>query len=81
MKNGEKGRTVKKGEKGGEEKFFLNKKTHPLLKNATKRIKQVHIVPIDYQLKKRCFLIKGCAATIVFGPLIFQNINRLSDMR
>ena len=59
-------------------KKFLNKKAHPLSKNATKRIKQVHIVPIDYQLKKRCFLIKGCAATIFFGTLIFQNINRLS---
>ena len=35
-------------------------------------MKQVHIVPIDYQLKKRCFLIKGCGATI-FGPVIFQN--------
>ena len=28
-------------------KIFLNKKTHPLSKYATKRIKQVHIVPIN----------------------------------
>ena len=56
----------------GYKKNFKLKKTHPLSKNATKRIKQVHIVPIDYQLKKRRFLIKGCAAGMSNIPISRQ---------
>ena len=61
-------------------KKFLNKK-NTIYQKTLQNESNKSIVSIDYQLKKRCFLIKGCAATIVFGPLILQNINRLSDVR
>ena len=32
---------------------------------------KVHMVPTNFQLYKRCLLIKGGEAAMFFGPLIF----------
>ena len=60
-------------------KIILSNKKHTLCQKGLKSIKQVHIVPLT--LKKRCLLVNGCVATIFFEILIFQNINRLSDVK
>ena len=57
-------------------KIILTNKKHPFVKKRQKKNQTS-----AYHLKKRCLLVKGCSATMLFGILKFQNIYRLSDVK
>ena len=59
-------------------KIILTIKKHTLCQKALQKESNKYSA---YQLEKRCLLVKGCAATIFFGILIFQNIIWLSDVK
>ena len=54
--------------------YFNKINNTPFVKKRYKKNQASTYSAYELSTKKLCFLIKGCPATIFFGPLIFQNI-------